>query len=136
MRIETYREADEPPVIPEVVEDERCPLQAALKMQILELLIQHDVAYLDAHGDGSGDDGSLESVTCCVEPHEGSFEPCETPEGVEDLVGELHDMCMSGGYEGNGGFFNLTINTKTRECSVERGWYYTESNSSTETETL
>lgn len=107
----------------------------ANKLSLLELLIQHGVALLTAHADGSGDDGSLEDVECFTEPSPDQFESCEVPPGVEELVEQImEDKGVN--FNGDGGFFNLTITTATRECEIEVGWYYTASDSNTESETL
>lgn len=105
------------------------------KLALLELLQQHGVAVLKAHADGSGDSGELESVECFAEPAAGEFEECETPDGVEELVETILEA-SNVNFDNDGGFFNLTITTATRQCVVEIGWYYTESNSNTNTETL
>lgn len=107
----------------------------ATKLALLELLQQHGVAKLQAHADGSGDSGQLESVDCYVEPSPGEWEACETPEGVEAMVDAIVDA-TNVSFDNDGGFVNLTITTATRECELEVGWYYTESDSNTTTETL
>ena len=107
----------------------------ATKLSLLELLLAHGIAELKAHADGSGDSGALGPIECFVEPTPGEFEECETPDGVEELVETiLADSNVS--FDNDGGFFNLTITTATRECEIEIGWYYTESDSNTATETL
>lgn len=107
----------------------------ATKLALLELLLTHGIAKLKANADGSGDSGQLESIECFVEPAAGEFEECETPDGAEELVETiLEDSNVN--FDNDGGFFNLTITTATRECEIEIGWYYTESNSNTATETL
>jgi len=109
--------------------------QRSPKLALLELLQQHGIAMLTARADGSGDSGELESVECFAELVAGELEECETPDGAETLVEAILEA-SNVNFNNDGGFFNLTITTATRECSVEVGWYYTESNSNTNTETL
>lgn len=105
------------------------------KLALLELLLAHGIAVLEAHADGSGDEVALETVTCYTEPSADQFEECETPDGAEELVETVLEA-SNVNFNGDGGFFNLKITTATRECELEVGWYYTESGSDSTTETL
>lgn len=105
------------------------------KLQILAIMLERGIARLEARASGSGDSGLLDSVECVTEPAADSFELCETPEGIEDLVNTILDN-SSVNFNNDGGFFNLTITAATRECAIEIGWYETVSDSNTETETL
>ncbi len=106
-----------------------------MKLALLELLLANGIAILSARADGSGDEGDMEELHCYVESSPEQREECDIPDGVEDMVQELLEA-YEVNFNGDGGFWELTITTETRECAVEIGWYYTTSGSNTETETL
>lgn len=130
--------SDPQPDMEDTVEvyDER---SRAAKLALLELLLAAGIDVLFARADGSGDEGSIEELHCYVQVTEENREECEVPTDAEDMVQELLDATQDQGgvnFNGDGGFWELTMTTATRECAVECGWYYTTSDSTTTTETL
>ena len=115
--------------------DEAAVKLQATKLELLELLLAHGIAKLTANADGAGDSGEFYPAACYTEPSEGQFESCETPDGADALVETIFES-IDVSFNNDGGFANLTITTATRECEIEIGWYYTESSSNSETETL
>lgn len=107
----------------------------ASKLALLNLLLDAGVDVLFARADGSGDEGTVDELACYVAVTEDQREECEVPGDAEDLVYEIMNA-MDVGFNGEGGFFEITITTATRECEIEVGYYYTASESETETETL
>lgn len=111
----------------------------ATKLELLEILLANGIASLFARADGSGDEGSLDELHCYVEASPEQNEECDVPERVEFLVQQLLEDAEESGsvnFNGDGGFWELTMTTAERECVVECGWYYTTSDSTTTTETL
>lgn len=111
----------------------------AMKLEILEILLANGIAMLSARADGSGDEGSLDELHCYTEVTPEQYEECDVPERVEFLVQQLLEAAEESGsvnFNGDGGFWEITITTATRECVVECGWYYTAQDSTTATETL
>lgn len=113
--------------------------QRAVKLELLEILLANGIASLFARADGSGDEGSLDELHCYVEASPEQNEECDVPERVEFLVQQLLEAAEESGsvnFNGDGGFWEITITTATRECEIVCGWYYTTSESTTATETL
>lgn len=111
----------------------------ATKLAVLEILLETGIAKLFARADGSGDEGGLDELHCYVEASPEQYEECDVPERVKDMVEELLEAAEEDGsvnFNGDGGFWEITITAATRECVVECGWYYTASDSTTATETL
>ena len=111
----------------------------ATKLALLEILLETGIAKLFARADGSGDEGGLDELHCYVEVSPEQCEECDVPERVEFLVQQLLEAAEESGsvnFNGDGGFWEITITAATRECVVECGWYYTASESTTATETL
>lgn len=120
-------------------DDDAAVALQATKLALLELLLANGIAILSARTDGGGDEGMLDELHCYVEASAEQHEECEVPDGVEDMVQQLLDDAEESGrvnFNGDGGFWELTITTATRECQIECGWYYTASDSNTNTETL
>lgn len=111
----------------------------AMKLSLLEILLSHGIATLSARADGSGDEGSLDELHCYVEASPEQYEECAVPDGVEDIVQEIITALEASdrlNFNGDGGFCEITVMTAVRDFVIECGWYYTTSESTTETETL
>ena len=111
----------------------------AVKLALLEILLANGIASLFARADGGGDEGSLDELHCYVEAATEQREECDVPDGVEDMVRAIQAAAEESGsvnFNGDGGFWEITITTATRECEITCGWYYTTSDSTSETETL
>lgn len=111
----------------------------AMKLELLEILLANGIAILFARADGSGDEGGLDELRCYVAVSPEQNEECDVPDRVEFLVQQLLEAAEESGsvnFNGDGGFWEITITTATRECESVCGWYYTTSESNTATETL
>lgn len=124
--------------IPDTSDEAQADVRA-MKCELLEILLANGVATLSARADGSGDEGGLEELHCYVEASPEQYEECDVPDRVEALVEQILAAAEDRGavnFNGDGGFWEITITTATRECAIECGWYYTTSESTTASETL